>query len=161
MNDSSESTELNNILKSTSLGESILKGVPQLRPDDTAVAAAEAMRSQKHGSVLVCSNGALVGIFTERDWLKLIEGDRDQNAPLADVMTEHPQTLTTSDCVFDAIRLMDERGFRRVPVVDEAGTPVGIVDVKTVVHLLVEQFPEAVYNQASHEQLTAKNREGA
>jgi hypothetical protein len=48
-----------------------------------------------------------------------------------------------------------------LPIVDSEGMPVGIVDVKTVVHFLVEYFPAAIYNQASHAQLTAKNREGA
>ena len=56
---------------------------------------------------------------------------------------------------------MDEGGYRRVPVLDSSGTPVGVVDVKTITHFLVEHFPAAVYNQASHAQLIAKDREGA
>jgi hypothetical protein len=38
---------------------------------------------------------------------------------------------------------------------------VAIIDVKALVHFLVEHFPAAIYNQASHAQLIAKDREGA
>ena len=153
--------ELQNILTSQTVGEIDLKEVPKLGPSDTVTDAAVAMRDMKHGSTLVCSDGRLVGIFTERDWLRMVEGGADLQALLSDVMTEQPQTVTTDDSLFDAIRLMDEGGYRRVPVVDSSGSPVGIVDVKTVIHFLVQYFPAAVYNQASIKQLTATSPEGA
>jgi predicted transcriptional regulator len=83
------------------------------------------------------------------------------NAPLSEVMTKSPQTVTADATLYDVIRLMDKGGYRRLPVVDATGLPVGIVDVKSIVHFLVEHFPAAVYNQASHAQLLAKHREGA
>jgi hypothetical protein len=76
-------------------------------------------------------------------------------------MTNNPKTVTTADTLFEVARSMDEGGYRRLPVVDAAGVPTAIVDVKALVHFLVEHFAAAVYNQASHEQLTAKDREGA
>ena len=116
---------------------------------------------ESHGSALVCAVGKVVGIFTERDLLRVIAADRGLNLPLSHVMTNNPKTVTTADTLFEVARSMDEGGYRRLPVVDAAGVPTAIVDVKSLVHFLVEHFPSAVYNQASHEQSTAKDREGA
>jgi CBS domain-containing protein len=110
---------------------------------------------------LVCAVGKIVGIFTERDLMRVIAADRGLNLPLSHVMTANPKTVTTADTLFEVARSMDEGGYRRVPVVDAAGVPTAIVDVKALVHFLVEHFPSAVYNQASHDQLTTKDREGA
>jgi CBS domain-containing protein len=37
-------------------------------------------------------------------------------------------------------------GYRHVPLVDEAGRPVGVISVKDIVSFLVELFPAAVLN---------------
>ena len=153
--------ELNSILSSTSVGELTLKIRATLSPSAPVSTAASEMRQRSDGSALICDDNKLVGIFTERDLMRMIDAGRDLETPLQDVMTAEPQTVTTDDSLFDAIQLMDEGGYRRVPVVDSNGFPVGVVDVKTVVHFLVQHFPEAVYNQASHAQLIAKHREGA
>jgi len=153
--------ELKSILTSTKVGELTLTTRPTLSPDDTVAAAAAEMRRESHGSAVVCSDGALVGIFTERDLLRVIGSGDGMQTPLSSVMTTDPKTLTTDDTLFDAVRWMDEGGYRRLPVVGPDGTSVGIVDVKTITHFLVEHFSSAVYNQASAVQLTAKNPEGA
>lgn len=153
--------ELRSILTSHKVGEVALTVRPVLQPSDPISAAAERMRCEKHGSALVCSDGKLVGIFTERDLLRLIASGQGLDTPLSEVMTVDPHTVTVEDYLFDVTQSMDQGGYRRLPVVDSAGFPVGIVDVKTIVHFLVEHFPEAVYNQAAHAQLIAKHREGA
>jgi CBS domain-containing protein len=161
MPDGPRSPELRSILTSTRVGELTLTSWPTLTPEDSVAAAAACMRQEGHGSALICAAGRLVGIFTERDLLRVIGAGRDFSLPLADVMTADPRTVTTGTTLFEATNLMDEGGYRRLPVVDEDGRPVGIVDVKTVTHFLVEHFPAAVYNQASHAQLLARHREGA
>ena len=93
--------------------------------------------------------------------MRPIDSGDSLETPLSEAMTAAPKTLTTDDSLFDATCSMDEGGYRRLPVVDDNGAPVGIVDVKTITHLLVEHFPQAIYNQASHSQLIAKDREGA
>jgi CBS domain-containing protein len=161
MADGPRSPELRSILTSTRVGDLTLSSWPTLGPQDTVAAAAACMRQAHHGSALVCSGGRLVGIFTERDLLRAIGAGRDLSQPLAGVMTAAPRTVTTATTLFEATQLMDEGGYRRLPVVDADGHPCGIVDVKTVTHFLVEHFPAAVYNQASHAQLLARNPEGA
>ncbi len=153
--------ELRSILTSTKVGELTLTLRPTLRSSDSIATAAAEMRTTSHGSALVCQGGKLVGIFTERDLLRSISADLSLDTPLSEAMTANPKTLTTEDTLFEATRSMDQGGYRRLPVVDLNGTPVGIVDVKTIVHFLVEHFPATVYNQAAHAQLLARHREGA
>jgi CBS domain-containing protein len=161
MSDQPAQRELRSILQSTRVGDLELTPCPILQPTATVAEAAAAMRQESHGSALVCAVGKVVGIFTERDLLRVIAADRGLSMPLSHVMTNNPKTVTTADTLFEVARSMDEGGYRRLPVVDAVGVPTAIVDVKALVHFLVEHFASAVYNQASHKQLTAKDREGA
>ena len=161
MTDVPDRMELNSILTSPKVSELTLTGVPELSPTDTLSAAAAQMRKMSHGSAVVCEGGKLVGIFTERDLLRVIGRSGDLQTQVSEVMTHNPQSVTTDDSLFDCVKLMDTGGYRRVPVVDSDGGPAGIVDVKLVAHFLVEYYPAAVYNQAAHDQLIAKDREGA
>jgi CBS domain-containing protein len=153
--------ELRSILTSTQVSELPLPAHPVLQPSDSLAVAAQEMRSMSYGGAVICDKGKLEGIVTERDLLRYVNTGASMDAALADVMTKNPQTVTASATLFDVIRLMDKGGYRRLPVVDAAGLPVGIVDVKSIVHFLVEHFPAAVYNQAPQAQLLAKHREGA
>jgi CBS domain-containing protein len=110
---------------------------------------------------MVCRDRKLVGIFTERDLMKLLAAGKSLDLPLSQVMTAGPRTVALDDDLMTVIQLMDGGGYRRLPVVDSSGSPVGIVDVKSVVHFLVEHFPKAVYNQAPRALLNARDREGA
>lgn len=158
-----DQTDLRDILTSTTVGELELaqEAVLDLKPTDSVADAAAAMREKRRGSGVVCDGGKVVGIVTERDLLRVIANGEGLDGSLSDVMTADPRTMATEETLFEAIRLMNQGGYRRLPVVDPSGQPVGIFDVKTVVHFLVEHFPATVYNQASHEQLIAKHREGA
>jgi CBS domain-containing protein len=161
MSEQSGQRELRSILMSTRVGDLALNPCPSLSPTSTVAEAAAAMRRQSHGSALVCSDDKVVGIFTERDLMRVVAKGMGLDVPLAQVMTVKPKTVTMEDTLLTVAGSMDKGGYRRLPVVDSAGKPAGIIDVKTLVHFLVEHFPAAVYNQASHAQLTAKNREGA
>ena len=152
---------LRDVLTSSKVGQLALKEVPVLEAGDTVDDAASEMRSHSHGSALVCEKGRLTGVFTERDLLRFIAAGRAMNSPISTAMTANPKTIRPDDTLLTVIGLMDQGGYRRLPVVDAAGAPAGIVDVKSVVHFLVEHFPAAVYNQASHAHQTAKDREGA
>jgi CBS domain-containing protein len=137
------------------------KEVPVLRGEQTIAEAVREMRAHSHGSAMVCRDRKLIGIFTERDLMKLLAAGKSLDQPLSQVMTASPRTVALDDDLMTVIQLMDGGGYRRLPVVDSSGSPVGIVDVKSVVHFLVEHFPKAVYNQAPRALLNARDREGA
>ena len=165
-NSSTNSREVQSLLVSTKVGELVLTARPTLTPENTVGEAAREMRESRHGSVTVCENGRLAGIFTERDLLRFFAKHQNPvedilQTPLSDVMTRNPAVVSTNETLFEATRRMDEGGYRRLPVLDESGTCVGYVDVKTVTHFLVEHFPAAIYNQASSQDSLAKAPEGA
>jgi CBS domain-containing protein len=161
MSDQPAQRELRSILQSTRVGDLELNPCPLLPPSATVAEAAAAMRRESHGSALVCSGGKVVGIFTERDLMRVIASGKGIEMPLSQVMTVKPKTVTMAETLFEVARSMDEGGYRRLPVIDASGTPVAIIDVKALVHFLVEHFPATVYNQASHDRMIAKDREGA
>ena len=89
------------------------------------------MREHKIGALVVCEEGHLVGVFTERDALfRVTAEDRDaQSTLLRDVMTREPQTIARDKPLGHALHMMYEGGFRHVPVL-ENGKPVGIVSAR-------------------------------
>ncbi len=119
------------------------------------------MKEYKRGSVLVCQDGILVGIFTERDALRLMAADEGFDKPVGQVMSREPVSVSISDTVGSAINRMAEGGFRRLPIVDPAGRPVGLLKVSTILHYLVEHFPKFVYNLPPKPHHATQEREGA
>ena len=110
------------------------------RPDQTAAEAIRAMLDAGVGSVVVCDGSEPVGIFTERDVLKLAgAGASFGTSLLRDVMTPNPLTVTPDVGILDAAQMMGERNLRHLPVV-EGGNLVGIVSIKDVLGFLAERL---------------------
>lgn len=100
-----------------------------LSQDTTVKHACCSMRDARVGAVLVIDkNGNLAGIFTGRDAVaRVAAAGRDSaTTRLRDVMTREPYTMAPNKTAIDALRLMQERGFRHVPVVDN-GRLLGVV----------------------------------
>jgi CBS domain-containing protein len=112
------------------------------------------------GSVLICHEGLLVGIFTERDALRVMASGADLDAPIETVMIRRPSTLATDATVAEVIRRMSGGGVRRLPIIDGDGKPTGIVRAIDVVHYLVEHFPKSVYNLPPVARQVMQEREG-
>jgi len=105
----------------------------------------QAMQGSGSGSVLVTENGRLAGIFTERDLIsKVGVATVDSTQPIREFMTPNPTVLSPEDSVFDAIYLMDERGYRNIPLVEADGRLVGSLPVSKVVEFLAESLPQEV-----------------
>ena len=95
--------------------------------DTSAAQAAQMMRDQGIGDVLVQHDGSL-GIVTDRDIVtRAVAAGRDpKQVTVGDICTRNVETVSPDMSVDDVIRLMSDKAVRRVPVVD-AGKPVGIV----------------------------------
>ena len=108
-------------------------------PDETVAQAVQRMLEGGIGSIVVCDGPRLVGIFTERDVLKLAGQERVlATLPLREAMTPKPLTVTAEDGILDAARLMGERGIRHLPVV-EGENLVGILSIRDVLGFLLER----------------------
>ena len=124
--------------------------VVTVRPDETVQLAIARMNEENVGAVAVCEGYKLVGIFTERDVLRLAgEGSQFGELKMRDVMTTRLLTLSPDVEIIDAARLMREKKIRHVPVVVD-GNLLGIVGIRDVMGALVAQVWET-RDEAAHE----------
>jgi CBS domain-containing protein/uncharacterized protein (DUF2267 family) len=102
--------------------------------------AARAIENNSIGAVVVQDRGQVVGIVTDRDLTVRVVGRGldPKTTPLCDVMTTPVITLSLRDGQDDAIRMMQERNVRRIPLV-ERGRFVGMVTLDDL--LLDEAAP--------------------
>jgi CBS domain-containing protein len=111
----------------------IMTGVAicQAPPGASVRVACRLMAEHQCGSVLVTERGRLLGIFTEGDLVRrvLAPGHDPNLTLLVEVMTMEPETIRPGESVDEAIRRMDEYGYRHLPVVD-GGAVVGMVALR-------------------------------
>jgi CBS domain-containing protein len=107
-------------------------------PDETVQLAIARMLEENVGSVAVCEGNHLVGIFTERDVLRLAgENSELEELRIGDVMTRRVLTVSPDDDILAAGALMAERRIRHLPVVQD-GQVMGIVGLRDVTRSLLE-----------------------
>src|SRR5258708_12499807 len=83
--------------------------------------AIEAMKGDEGGCVIVSDNGRVAGIFTERDLLTKVLGEKvDLESPISQWMQPNVETLSPEATVGDAVRLMNESSFRNIPLLKKA-----------------------------------------
>jgi CBS domain-containing protein len=103
--------------------------------------AAKLMAAKNVGAILVVENGSLVGIFSERDiaFRVVALGLDPQATRLADVMTRAPHTVESDKPFGHALMVMQENGFRHLPVV-QGGKLIGIVSSRSAMDPELEEF---------------------
>jgi CBS domain-containing protein len=89
---------------------------------------------------VVDKDGKLVGIFAERDVLRLIHnrGEGFVRLSMSQVMTHDPVTCDYNDDVNEVMGQMSERRIAKVPVVSE-GQLVGIISVGDVIKVMYDK----------------------
>ncbi len=100
-------------------------------PDESVKDAAIKMYSRGVGSVLIVENDKLLGIFTERDLVKVVASDKPVYTKLKDVMTTGLITVSPEESLSRAALIMSERNIRHLPVV-ENDRLVGIVSARDI-----------------------------
>ena len=92
-------------------------------PETPVIEAVRKMNQERIGALLVCENGEMVGIFTERDVLcRVVDEGRDPNGTrVVDVMTSDVVSVRPNTPVDDAMAIISERRFRHLPVVSDSG----------------------------------------
>ena len=107
----------------------------------------EAMREADIGDVIVIENNRVCGIVTDRDIVvRTVAEARDPaTTTLADICSHPLLSVSPTDSVEHAVRLMRTHALRRLPVV-EGGQPVGIVSLGD---LAVERDPGSALGDIS------------
>ena len=130
-------------------------------PDAPVASALQLRSARRTGAGLLCDAVWLVGIFTERDALRLMADGADLDVPIADVMSAEQVTLSAKETVASAIKKMSEGGYRHLPIVEDNGQPSGVAAVHGIVHYLVDHFPDTIYNLPPDPRTVQREREGA
>lgn len=111
-------------------------------PPETSVScAARLMADRNVGAVVVAENDHLLGIFTERDVVfRVVAKGRDpETTPLCDVMTASPKSLGADKSYGHALVMMQENGFRHVPVI-ENDRVIGVITARNALDPDLEEF---------------------
>lgn len=110
--------------------EVMTPGVVAVRPDASLVEAAQLMRAQDIGDVVVADGQEVVGMLTDRDITvrAVAEGADPLSTSAGSVCSAHPVVVAPDDPVVAAAALMRAHAVRRLPVVED-GMPVGMVSL--------------------------------
>jgi CBS domain-containing protein len=116
--------------------------VVSVDPRATVQEAIARMLEEGIGAVAVCDGAHLVGIFTERDVLRVAgEGPLFGEIILDTVMTRRPITCAPDDDLIGAAELMADKRIRHLPVC-EGDFLVGMIGIRDVLRRLLEQVAE-------------------
>lgn len=105
--------------------------------DELLGVAAERMAARRVGAALVLDGERLVGILTERDVLRAVAAGGVDTALVSSWMTAGPETIEPDETTEHAAVLMIHGGFRHLPVVED-GSPVGIISIRDLVRITLE-----------------------
>ena len=131
------------------VGQAMTANVLTLDPRMRASDAALRLSSEGVAGAPVVDRGVVVGVVTLRDLLEreghlapqtsgpFLRGERHlANLTVTDVMTRDVVTIGRDRTLLRAIDLMDAAGVNRLPVVDDADRPVGIIARDDVIHAI-------------------------
>lgn len=105
------------------------RGAGWIDPDASLPDIAARMREYDVGALPVGEDDRLIGMVTDRDIV--VRGINGTDDPIQltarDVMTKPIVWCTTEEDIEDAVRLMERRRIRRLPVIDEDRRMVGML----------------------------------
>ena len=111
-------------------------GVQWVAPDTSVAKVAELMKTHDVGAIPVGENDRLIGIVTDRDiTCRGVAAAKDCSKLTArDVMTKGIVYCNESEDLADAVRVMEQKQIRRLPVLNEAKRMVGMLSLGDVSH---------------------------
>lgn len=98
---------------------------------NTSLKEAIDMLYKKHvGSLVVTEDNRCVGIFTERDLIRVVARNVNLDSPIKNVMTSNVVTIGEEASIEEARRLIATHSVRHLPVVNGKGELVGLFSVR-------------------------------
>ena len=111
------------------------------RPNDAVRAVVDLLAQNRIGAVPVLGGDAVVGIFSERDIVRLLSsyGPEALDRSIDEVMTKSPVTCDAHMAVIGALSQMTQKRIRHLPVVD-GGRLVGFVSIGDLVKYRIDRI---------------------
>jgi CBS domain-containing protein len=160
-------------------GDVMTRQVVSIGADDSVLQAVRLMLQNRiSGLPVVDQQGKLVGIVTERDFLRRTELDTQHHGPrwlefvvgpgrlaaeyvrssgrrISEIMTRDPRTISADTALEEVVSLMERHNIKRLPVVDD-GKLVGIVSRANLLHALASIAADAP--ERPHDDQTIRER---
>ena len=119
------------------------KPIVTVELDDTLKVVKHIFENAKFHHLLVVENDKLYGVISDRDLLKAIsphigtpnETPHDTvtlNKKVHQIMTRKPITLPPQADVYAAIKIFNQHSISCIPIVNDAGRPVGIISWRDI-----------------------------
>ena len=122
------------------IGPFVTRSVLTVEQGDTLRDAAVSMMERGVGSAVIVTDGKPSGVFTDREALRAIAQGKDATrVSVSDVLVERLTTVPPSLDLVEAARVMREKGFRHLVVVDDGGGLVGVFSMRDLVVGLLEE----------------------
>ncbi|MBN8816700.1 MAG: CBS domain-containing protein [Sphingomonas sp.] len=115
--------------------------VTTIAADATVADAVKLLAERRIGAVPVLKDGAVAGIFSERDVIHCLadQGAAGLDRQVGEVMTAPAITVARDEAVLGALTLMTRRRIRHLPVV-EGGALVGFVSIGDLVKYRIDRI---------------------
>jgi signal-transduction protein with cAMP-binding, CBS, and nucleotidyltransferase domain len=114
-------------------------------PADSVMAALRIMADRDIGFLVVLDGGKLVGVLSERDCARraVLASKPPETTKVADIMVREVVTVDPSRTFAECLRLMHERGFRHLPVVDQ-GKVMAVLSVRDLMSEAVQHHAKVI-----------------
>ena len=128
-----------------SVGRICVRSVDTAELSDSVLTVAQRMHDRNVGTLVVVDKDQRpLGIVTDRDIVMgtVVEQRDPAKAPVWGIMSHLPQTVTEDTTTEEALSIMRNGPFRRLPVVNHEGHLAGIVSLDDVLNVLASEFSE-------------------
>jgi CBS domain-containing protein len=127
------------------LNDKKYKEVISIAPNRPVFDALVILAEYKIGALAVMDGDKLVGIFSERDYARevVLQGRSSKTTQIQEVMTAKVIVGKPDDLVDSAMRMMSEKKFRHLPVVD-GGKVLGMLSIGDLVKETIDDQQRAI-----------------
>ncbi|ADV60728.1 KpsF/GutQ family protein [Isosphaera pallida ATCC 43644] len=119
--------------------------------------------SRRAGAILIVDDrGVLTGIFTDSDLARLFERQRDYllERPIVEAMTRAPSLIRAGRSLAEALDALQARKLSELPVIDEAGRPIGLIDVTDLLGMVPPHLLQAETDEPAKTVAAASSESG-
>jgi CBS domain-containing protein len=115
-------------------------GFHGIGPDATAYHALELMEEKNVGALLVVEDGALLGVFSERDYARkvILKGRSSKTTTVRDIMSGPPIAVKPDLSLKDCMVLMTRNRVRHLPVTNN-DVIMGVISIGDAVNALISE----------------------
>ncbi len=115
----------------------MIKDVVTVKSNITIKDIVEALHEKHIGSIVITDDkNRCVGIFTERDVIRIVANEVPLDTPIDQVMTKNVVTTGEETSLEEARRILMSHRIRHLPVVDQNGELTGLLSVRKLLEQL-------------------------